>query len=173
MVNRVRERRLQSDFIAAQAVVLASRQRIIIEESFGSPPESYHFLFRCRCVSKLTSDAVLYGEEHRVSIKFSSGYPAQPPFATMLTSAVHPHIWPNGTLCLGSWKPGEKLDSLLQRIGAILTYDPAALNWRSVADDAAAIWAKQNLDLFPLDQPFFSAVPLRMLRPSRHDDTHR
>lgn len=69
MINRVRERRLESDFIAAQAVVLASRQRILIEESFGSPPESYHFLFRCRCVSKLTSDSVLYGEEHRVSIK--------------------------------------------------------------------------------------------------------
>src|SRR6202051_4778784 len=66
MVNRVRERRLESDFIAAQAVVLASRQRIIIEESFGSPPESYHFLFRCRCVSKIASNAVLYGEEHRV-----------------------------------------------------------------------------------------------------------
>jgi ubiquitin-protein ligase len=163
MANPVRERRLESDFIAAQAVVLASRQRIIIEESFGSPPASYHFLFRCRCVSKLTPDGPIYREEHRVNIQFSSGYPAQPPFAAMLTPAIHPHIWPNGTLCLGSWKPGEKLDSLLQRIGSILTYDPSALNWRSVADDSAAIWAKQNLDLFPLDQPFFSAIPFRML----------
>lgn len=163
MINRVRERRLESDFTAAQAVVLASRQRIIIEESFGSPPDSYHFLFRCRSVSKLISDVASYREEHRVSIQFSSGYPAQPPFATMLTPVVHPHIWPNGTLCLGSWNPGEKLDSLLQRIGSILIYDPAALNWRSVADDAVAIWAKRNMDLFPLDQPFFSAVPFQML----------
>ena len=163
MINRVRDRRLESDFMAAQAVVLASRQRIMIEESFGSPPESYHFLFRCRSVSKIVSDVAFYREEHRVAIQFPSGYPAQPPFAAMLTPVIHPHIWPNGTLCLGSWKPGEKLDSLLQRIGAILTYDPIALNWRSVADDAAAIWAKQNLDLFPLDRPFFSAVPFRML----------
>jgi ubiquitin-protein ligase len=162
-VNAVRERRLHSDYAAAQAAVMTSRMRIVIEEAFGQPPEAYHFLFHCTSVAAVDSDRPVYRQEHRVSVKFPALYPAQAPIATILTPIVHPHIWPNGTVCLGSWRPVEKLDSLLQRIGSILTYNLAALNWRSVANDAAAMWAKQNQDLFPLDQPFFSAIPVRML----------
>ena len=163
-MNAVRERRLHSDYKAAQAVVLASRMRIVIEEAFGDPPESYHFLFRCQGISSVSADGPVYSSEHRVAVRFPAMYPAQAPTATVLTPVFHPHIWQNGTVCLGSWKPVEKLDSLLQRIGAILIYDPAALNWRSVADDDAAVWARQNQELFPLDQPLFSAIPVQMLQ---------
>jgi ubiquitin-protein ligase len=162
-VNAVKERRLLSDYNAAQAAVMTSRMRIVIEEALGQPPESYHFLFRCNSIAALHADEPVYRQEHRVSIKFPALYPAQAPIATILTPILHPHVWPNGTVCLGGWNPVEKLDSLLQRIGSILTYNPAALNWRSVANDMAATWAKQNQDLFPLDQPFFSAVPSQML----------
>jgi hypothetical protein len=64
------------------------------------------------------------------------------------------------SLCLGTWKPHEKLDSLVQRIGSILCYDPTAINWRSVADDEAAAWARTHQHLFPLDHPFPSAATL-------------
>jgi ubiquitin-protein ligase len=162
-MNAVRERRLHSDYTAAQAAVLASRRRIVIQEAFGDPPEKYQFLFCGQGIASLGPSGPVYREEHTVSVHFPNLYPAQAPIATMLTPVFHPHVWPNGTICIGAWKPTEKLDTLLQRIGDILIYAPAALNWRSVADDAAATWARQNLDLFPLDQPFFSAIPTRML----------
>jgi hypothetical protein len=72
-------------------------------------------------------------------------------------------VWPNSTMCLGGWRVTDRLDHLLQRIGELLIYAPAALNWRSVADDRAATWARKHQDLFPLDQPLFSAIPTQML----------
>jgi len=162
-VNGVRERRLQSDHDAAQAAVLTSRMRILIEEKFGQPPERYHFIFRCQGIASVNVDGPVYLDEHRIAIQFPAMYPAQAPIATVLTPVFHPHVWSNGTVCLGNWKPTEKLDTLLQRIGNILIYDEAALNWRSVANDEAATWAKMNRDLFPLDQPLFAAIPAQML----------
>jgi ubiquitin-protein ligase len=76
----------------------------------------------------------------------------------MLSPLVHPHVWPNRVFCLGTWRPSEKLDSLLHRVASILTYDPAAINWRSVADDAAAAWARNNQKMLPLDRSFPAAV---------------
>jgi ubiquitin-protein ligase len=161
-VNPVRERRLQSDYAAARAVCMASRQRIVIEECLGDPPEVYHLLYHCLGVARLdpNTNSPVFAEQHRVFVQFPAQYPAQPPLLRILSPVVHPHVWSNGTVCLGAWRPTEKLDSLLQRIGDILTY---ALNWRSVANDEAAAWARQNLDLFPLDSPLFTAIPSKML----------
>lgn len=162
-MNPVRERRLLSDLAAAEAACRASRQRIVLDEAVGDPPAAFHFRFRCVGVVGLEGDRAVYGEEHRVYVRFPPLYPAEPPTVQMLTPVVHPHVWPNGTMCLGTWRVTEKLDSLLQRIGDMLTYAPAALNWRSVADDRAAAWARQHQELFPLDQPLFTAVPVQML----------
>jgi ubiquitin-protein ligase len=162
-VNPVRERRLRSDYTAARAVCMASRQRIVLEECIGDPPEAYHFLYHCLGLVRIDADTPIYAEQHRVFVQYPAQYPAQPPVLRVLSPIVHPHVWHNGTVCLGAWRPTEKLDSLLQRVGDILTYAPAALNWRSVANDEAAVWARQNLDLFPLDQPLFTAIPSQML----------
>jgi len=162
-VNPVRERRLHSDLAAARAVCMASRQRIVLEDCVGDPPEAYHFLYHCLGVARVVGDKVDYAEQHRVFVQFPVLYPAQPPALRILTPVVHPHVWANGTVCLGTWRPTVKLDSLLQRVGDILTYAPTALNWRSVANDEAAAWARRNVDLFPLDQPLFTAIPAQML----------
>jgi ubiquitin-protein ligase len=157
-VHPVRRRRLFSDLAAVQALIASSENLISLQSATGNPPESYVFIFRCRSLSALTSSGPVFTDQHHVRIHCSAAYPAQPPFASMLTPVVHPHIWPNRLLCLGTWKPHEKLDSLLQRIGAILAYDPAAINWRSVADDDAATWARNHQHLFPLDSYFSSIV---------------
>ena len=157
-MHPVRRRRLLSDLAAAQRVASASEGRIILQSAAGDPPESYVFLFRCRSLSALTPQGPVFTDQHFVRLQCSAAYPAQPPFATMLSPVIHPHIWPNSLLCLGTWKPHEKFDSLLQRIGSILCYDPSAINWRSVADDAAAAWARTQQHLFPLDHPFPSVA---------------
>src|SRR5579875_346328 len=161
-MNPVRERRLYTDLTAAEAACLASRRRIVLDEAIGDPPDRYHFRFRCVGITRLEGDQPVYAEEHRVYIQFPPLYPAQPPLVRLLTPVIHPHIWPNGVVCLGGWRPTEKLDSLLQRVGDLLTYAPAALNWRSVADDCAAAWARRHQDLFPIDQPLFAAIPSEM-----------
>jgi len=162
-VNAVRDRRLRSDLLAAKAACSASRHRIVLDEALGDPPTSYHFRFRCLGITRVEGDEPVYAEEHRLFVQFPPMYPAKAPLLRMLTPVLHPHVWENGVVCYGSWRPNEKLDSLLQRVGDLLTYAPTGLNWRSVANDQAAAWAKRKLDLFPLDQPLFSTIPSQMV----------
>jgi ubiquitin-protein ligase len=164
-VNIVRERRLQSDFQAVRAACLVSRHRIVLEESIGKPPEAYHLLFRCVGLTAVIDGEAIYAEQHKVFIQFPPLYPALAPVIRVMTPLLHPHVWANGVVCLGSWRPSEKLDSVLQRVGEILIYAPSALNWRSVANDDAAAWARHNSDRFPLDQPLFTSIPSQMLYP--------
>jgi ubiquitin-protein ligase len=157
-MHPVRLRRLESDFRAAQAFIAAAEGRVTMLSSTGSPPESYVFLFQCRSLLQLTPSGPVFGWQHHVRFQCSAAYPAQPPFVTMLSPLVHPHVWPNRVFCMGTWNPSQKLDSQLQRVGAILTYDPAAINLRSVADDAAATWVRSQQHALPLDRSFPSAV---------------
>lgn len=157
-MHTVRLRRLQSDLLAARAFVAASKGRASIVSAAGDAPESYVFVFRCRSLVGLEPHGPVFGSVHHVRFQCSAAYPAQPPFVTMLSPLLHPHVWPNRVFCLGSWKPTHKLDSLLARVAEILTYDPAAINPRSVADDTAATWARNNTALLPLDRPYPTAV---------------
>lgn len=163
-MSKVRDRRLGSDFAAAQAMAMDSHGRLRIEVVRGDPPESYVFVFRCRSLVDLTKRGPVYADSHRVRIQLTAEYPATPPFASMLSPLVHPHVWPNRTICLGVWNPTEKLDSVLGRIGSILTYDPAGLNWRSVVNDVAASWAQQHLGLLPLDRLFAPSAVFALSR---------
>lgn len=162
-MNPVQWQRLEEDYAAARAACQTSRHRIQMDEALGDPPTAYHFRFRCTGVARLQAEEPVFAEEHRLYVRFPPLYPAQPPVLRVLTPVVHPHIWANGVVCLGAWRPSEGLDILLQRVGDLLTYAPAALNWRSVANDDAARWARRHQDMFPLDVPLFAAVPSRML----------
>ncbi len=165
-MHPVRLRRLRSDLLAARAFVEASEGRASILSITGDPPDSpdsYVFVFHCRSLAALTPAGPVFAEQHHVRFQCSAAYPATPPFVTMLSPLSHPHVWPNRVFCLGTWKPSEKLDSLLQRIASILTFDPSAINLRSVADDAAATWTRTHQHLLPLDRPFPSAVPSDLL----------
>ena len=164
-MNTVRERRLRSDFDAAQAMVTESCGRLDMELHRGAPPESYVFIYNCRGLAEIIATGPVYSHTHRVRIQLPASYPAAPPIAAMLSPLFHPHVWPNRALCLGSWNPGEKLDSILGRIGAILTYDPDGLNWRSVANDAAASWARRHVHLFPLDKPYAHSASFIAAKP--------
>lgn len=158
-MHPVRRRRLQTDLLSAHAFIAASTGRVALLSSIGDPPESYVFEFRCRSLTALAPSGPVFADRHQVHLQYSAAYPAQPPFITMLSPLLHPHIWPNRVFCLGTWRPAEKLDHLLQRVAAILTYDPAAINWRSIADDSAVAWARAHAHLLPLDRPFPASVP--------------
>lgn len=157
-MHPVRRRRLVSDFYAAQTLCLAMGRRIVLENVTGDPPEGYIFAFQCRSLSTLGREGATYTQQQRVRLYLPAAYPAQAPLATILTPVLHPHIYPDRTFCLGSWRPQEKLDSLLLRIGSTLCFDPAAINPRSVADDDAAAWVRRNKELLPLDPDFLSLL---------------
>jgi hypothetical protein len=154
-MNPVRERRLRADHLAVETLCRGSNGRVLLEAAHGDPADTYLFLFRCRSVTALEAHGATFGQAHRIRVYLPAAYPAAAPVATALTPVAHPHVWPNRTVCLGAWSPSEKLDSVIQRIAALLIYEPSALNWRSVADERMVPWARAHMAEFPLGAALF------------------
>jgi ubiquitin-protein ligase len=149
-MSTVRQRRLQSDYDRLSALISAKKTGISIESARGNPPETYILVFRGRCIAELRGTAPVYCDRQRMKIEFPADYPAVPPLVTVLGAIFHPHVWPhNNVVCLGPWNITESLDSLALRLEAIVRYAPEQLNWKSVANQEAAIWASRNRHLFP------------------------
>jgi ubiquitin-protein ligase len=151
MSPTVRHRRLTSDLQMVQTLASNSGDTLAIESVAGDPPERYIMRYRCKGIERLDGSRPVYRDTHRVQIDLSASYPAQQPSAAMLTPIFHPHIWTNNVICLGKrWTPAEYLDSLVLRIGSIIQYDPQYFDFGSPANSAAAVWAQQNMRLFPV-----------------------
>lgn len=157
MSPSVRSRRLGSDFDAVMKITEQSNGRLVVESTAGTPPDTYRLLFNCKSVVAEKDGEATFATTHHVRVYLPAAYPAIAPVATVLTPVLHPHIWPNRTVCLGPWNPAEKLDSVVRRIASMLVYDPTSFNWRSVADESIVPWAQRNLAHFPLDEPLWSA----------------
>ena len=151
-MSTVRERRLRSDCERLAALVSA-QPTFGIELSQGEPPESYILVFQAASIIELKSSGPILGHQHRLKIELGAEYPAVPPLVTVLGPIWHPHVWPrNNIVCLGKWNITESLDSLVLRLHSLLVYELDQLNWKSVANEKAALWARDNQRLFPLRQ---------------------
>ncbi len=114
----------------------------------------------------LRIDAVTAGSAHYplakargigVEINLPARFPFQPPSARITTPILHPNVFSNGAMCLGTkWLPTEGLDLLVRRIVAIVTFDPRVVNPASPANPAAASWyqeaVRRNPRAFPTDR---------------------
>ncbi len=152
-MNTVRERRLQSDYIRLSNLVSASDGKLTIETKRGTPPETYLLICKGQSIAAVKDLEVIYCKKQHLKIELGAEYPAMPPLVTVLSSIFHPHVWPqNNVVCLGPWNITETLDNLVMRLYSIVAFDPQRMNWKSVANHDAAIWASRNQHLFPLGQ---------------------
>lgn len=150
-MSLVRERRLRSDCERLIALVSAHKLNLQIESTRGNPPEIYIVIFTGQSVLEVNTGRPVFGSQHRLKIELGVDYPAVPPLVTVLGRIFHPHIWPqNNVVCLGPWNITESLDTLVIRLYSMLVYDLQQLNWKSVANQEAAIWASRHRHLFPL-----------------------
>ena len=153
-------RRLRSDFGKIQALLERAGQVLALESSTGDPPARYVLRYRCKSLERIEDGQAIWRSEHRVAIQIPSGYPLEPPAVRMLTPIYHPHVFASGNVCLGSrWLVGEGLDNLVVRIGAILRFEPAYLDFKSPANLEAAHWASAHLAEFPLEPDTMGAPP--------------
>jgi ubiquitin-protein ligase len=152
-MSTVRDRRLQSDHERLARLAAAHKEKIVIETARGNPPETYFLLFSGRTIAEVKDRDPVFTRQQHLKIEFGADYPAMPPLVTMLSRIFHPHVWPqNNVVCLGPWNITETLDNLVMRLYSIAVFDPNQLNWKSVANQEAAAWARRNQDLFPLDE---------------------
>ena len=161
-MNTVRERRLQSDFSRLSNLASTHNAKLTIETMRGSPPETYLIVCRGRSIAAVKGTEVSFCKQQHLKIELGAEYPAMPPLVTFLSPVFHPHVWPqNNVACLGPWNIGETLENLVARLYSIVVFDPDHINWKSAANQEAAIWASRNRHLFPFDEPL---QPLRTLQ---------
>ncbi len=90
--------------------------------------------------------------EHRIEINLHNEYPKIKPQCFMLTDIFHPNIrlaHPHD-ICIGDyWAPGETLVDVIYQIGDMLQY--INYNVNNPLNGIAAKWAKENINLFPID----------------------
>ena len=150
-MSTVRERRLRSDYERLGTLISAHKSNLAIECARGNPPETFIVAFTASSIVEVKGNDPVLRHHHRLKIEMAADYPAIPPLVTVLGQIFHPHVWPqNNVVCLGPWKITETLDNLVLRLFRMLVYDPEQLNWKSVANQEAAIWASRNKHLFPL-----------------------
>ena len=150
-MSSVRERRLRSDYERLGDLISAHKRNLTIECARGNPAETYIVIFTASSIVAIKDNEPVLRHQHRLKIEMAADYPAIPPLVTVLGPIFHPHVWPqNNVVCLGPWKITETLDNLVLRLFRLLVYDLEQLNWKSVANQEAAIWASRNKHLFPL-----------------------
>ncbi|HEV3041050.1 MAG TPA: ubiquitin-conjugating enzyme E2 [Candidatus Angelobacter sp.] len=157
-MNTVRERRLHSGFTRLNNLVSAHSDKLTIESMRGSPPETYLIVCRGRSIASVKGSELDFCKKQYLKIELGAEYPAMPPLVTFLSPIFHPHVWPqNNVVCLGSWNISETLENLVARLYSIVVFDPDHMNWKSAANQEAAIWASRNRHLFPLGESLFSS----------------
>lgn len=153
-----RDRRLQTDYEKVKALAEGSGGTLKIISVMGTPPSGYVIEYHCPSIVKLPGGKIDVRNDHRVEINLGSTYPFDSPSARMLTPVFNIHVFPNSAICLGSrWNPGETLDTLILRIGALLQYDPKVLDFSSSANYEAKEWAMNNKSKLPIGNVTFKA----------------
>ncbi|MBS1550974.1 MAG: hypothetical protein JST15_02760 [Bacteroidetes bacterium] len=153
-----RQRRLVSDFKKMKEE-FSDHPFISFEtDNKEIPPERYFVNFKNVKGLRLISDAS--GEkkelqivtEHKIEIYLHSDYPRFKPQCNLLTGAFHPNFRmasPND-ICIGDyWASGETIVDIIYQVGEMITYQN--YNVSSPLNGIAAKWAKENIELFPID----------------------
>ena len=154
-----RDLRLQADYEHLKDLARQSGGAIKIESTFGRPPDQYVLVVNCRSIQAIDKDKPIYRDSHQIRITLPARYPAPsaPPLVEMLTPIFHPHVYPNQTVCIGSWSTAEYLEDFVMRMGALLQFDRQYINMKDPANPEAMSWVMRNLLLLPTDNMTFLA----------------
>jgi ubiquitin-protein ligase len=142
----VRRARLEADYEEMKSI----RGDIISWQAYGSPPHEYVVTFNIHSFinTSLTRD------EHRIRIILSPSHPFEKPVVMMheMVPIFHPHVWPDGKICIGGWDYREGLGSFVVKMARMFQYDPDLVDPYSIANYNAADWYYANPTLFPTDR---------------------
>ena len=148
-------RRRQIDFERLRSLVAANPGRLEIVRTSGTPPDTIWLKLNGTTVSHLPPGGQpSTTSSSTVRIQFGERYPLEPPLVYVETPVAHPHIFPTTKrICVGSyWSASETLDRFIQRIWAILAWDPQVIDFNDAANTAAMTWAEAHTDRFPFER---------------------
>ena len=125
----------------------------MISIDFGNAPEKYVVNYNCKGLLWLPgAPGPSVTTKHTLEIILHLKSPRVRPQLQWLTDIFHPNILPpskNGGVCIGQWSPAETLDKLCIRVGEMVQMK--SYNIDDALDQNAALWARENQGLFPVD----------------------
>lgn len=144
--EEVRRARLEADYEEMRSI----RGDIISWQAIGIPPSEYLVTFNIRSFINPTQQR----GQHRLRIILSPNHPFEKPVVMMheMSPIFHPHIWPDGKVCIGNWDYREGLGSFVVKMARLFQYDPELIDPYSIANYNAADWFYANPTLFPTDR---------------------
>ena len=148
-------RRRQADYERLRSLATVNPGRLTIVRTSGTPPDTIWLKINGTTVSHLPSGgAPSTTSSSTVRIQFGERYPLEQPLVYLETPVANPHIFPNTKrICLGTaWNASETLDLFVQRIWAILAWDPEVIDPGSPANTAALDWAEKHPDRLPFER---------------------
>jgi ubiquitin-protein ligase len=139
----VRRARLAADYEEMRTI----RGPVIHWQSNDVPPADYIVTFNVRSYLSPTTTR----DEHRIRILLSPNHPFEKPTVMMhaMTPIFHPHVWPDGKVCIGHWDYREGLASFVVKLARLFQFDPQLIDPYSIANYKAADWFYANPTLFP------------------------
>ncbi len=147
-------RRRQADLERLRELAAANPGRIEIVAVEGEPPTMIRFRLNCQSITELpaTGQPVL-GNHHTLRVHFGQRYPLEPPLVYVESPIANPHVFPTTRrICIGAaWIPSETLDLFVQRVWAILAWDPQIIDPGSPANMTALKWSEDHRDRLPIE----------------------
>jgi ubiquitin-protein ligase len=122
-----------------------------IETQPGWPPEEYEVTYTCRGIVGVDDDRrPIYGERHRVAVRFAEHFPMQEPYLLWLTPIWHPNIRHREPrrVCTdegATWFAGKKMTEIVILMGEMVQYKlyHAGLEAPFPEDREVAEWVRE------------------------------
>jgi hypothetical protein len=124
--------------------------------------------FRCRGLVLTREGEVSEADDFAVAIYFPDDYLRRAHTAEVLTWLTPGNIYhPNCSLdlpliCIGKMGPGMALVEILYQVFEIITYTKVTMNERNALNKPACRWARQNAELFPIDERPLKRQPMHI-----------
>ncbi|HUI93676.1 MAG TPA: zinc ribbon domain-containing protein [Chitinivibrionales bacterium] len=156
-----RGEQLRSDFTLVSRL-FKSHPFISVKETFGSPPDKYHIMYRIDGLQKV-KNTIETKNEHVVEIVLPEKYPEAEPVCTRVTPIFHPNIAPEIIDIKGIWGGSATLPDLIVQLGRMIAFQK--YDTTNPLNSEAAKWADRNKELLPL-----SKADLNYKEPEAGDD---
>jgi ubiquitin-protein ligase len=147
-------RRRHADVERLQALARANPGRIEVLGVEGDPPATVRFRLNMRSAVEMPAGGEpVIGQRHTLRVQFGQRYPLEPPLVYVESPVANPHVFPTTRrICIGvAWMPAETLDLFVQRVWAILAWDPQVIDPGSPANMAALDWSQAHKDRLPFE----------------------
>ncbi len=146
-------RRRQADLERLRDLATANPGRIDILGVDGDPPNTIRFRLNCRSITGFSGGVPSYGNGHHLRVTFGERYPMEQPLVYLESPIWNPHIFASTRrICIGNaWSPSETLDIFIQRVWAILAWDPQVIDPGSPANMEALSWSTANQGMLPIE----------------------